>query len=420
VKRCHREGLSKKSAGKLIDAVEKPENLAKAVVELAAVVDAGTPLIKNCYNCESKQPMVFVVGEIIDAMNRDYGLGVGGYTKFDELGKQSRVAAEIMGKAVASHTKEVDDCKVALDTAKEVKATAEASLTSFEAEHNIATANRARRPATANRQNYATMANPASRLTAQAQQHKVLKDAFDSAVSDVEAKELLHNSAVEKLSKFKEGKLITEADFRDHGIKVVTPIFDDYRRLFLTPTGDYFKISAAYHAARVLNPLIAAEMSNVQVEEAVRQLKEFGFDEFRDGGGIIDEIVKEIPNYLARVRSTGVQFWNSVEGADEYDVKLAAKAVEEPEKYQNFTWKSDPIEKARRIWEWWRVNHNHPGMFHFAQAARLVALVQVSSASVERVFSQVKLICETTGVSPLEQNLQIRLFERCNVYPSDI
>ena len=44
--------------------------------------------------------------------------------------------------------------------------------------------------------------------------------------------------------------------------------------------------------------------------------------------------------------------------------------------------------------------------------ARLVALGQVSSATVERVFSQVQLICETTGVMPLEGNMQVRLFER--------
>jgi hypothetical protein len=49
-------------------------------------------------------------------------------------------------------------------------------------------------------------------------------------------------------------------------------------------------------------------------------------------------------------------------------------------------------------------------------AARLVVLVQESSASVEIVFSQVKLICETCGVSPLEETLATRLIERMNQY----
>ena len=85
-------------------------------------------------------------------------------------------------------------------------------------------------------------------------------------------------------------------------------------------------------------------------------------------------------------------------------------------KYGNKTWKDDPIEQARRVWEWWRANRSSPGIHFFATAARLLALVQVSSASVERIFSQVKLICETTGVQPLEETVEVRLFERCNTY----
>ena len=38
---------------------------------------------------------------------------------------------------------------------------------------------------------------------------------------------------------------------------------------------------------------------------------------------------------------------------------------------------------------------------HFVIAARHIALLQVSSACVERVFSQVTLICDTCGVNPL-------------------
>ena len=85
------------------------------------------------------------------------------------------------------------------------------------------------------------------------------------------------------------------------------------------------------------------------------------------------------------------------------------------DKYDGVTWKDDPIERARRIWEWWRAKRCTQ-LHHFTWAARLVALVQVSSASVERIFSQVKLIVETTGDNPLEETLTTRLMERCNVY----
>ena len=59
------------------------------------------------------------------------------------------------------------------------------------------------------------------------------------------------------------------------------------------------------------------------------------------------------------------------------------------------------------IWEWWRSNNRNPKIHYFAVAAGLVALVQVSNAKVERIFSQVKLICKTTGVNPLEETVEL-------------
>ena len=61
----------------------------------------------------------------------------------------------------------------------------------------------------------------------------------------------------------------------------------------------------------------------------------------------------------------------------------------------------------------WRRERSGEALPH---SARLVALVQLSSASVERIFSQVKLICESAGVSPLEETVICRVFERCNDY----
>ena len=77
-------------------------------------------------------------------------------------------------------------------------------------------------------------------------------------------------------------------------------------------------------------------------------------------------------------------------------------------------WKQDPAERARRLWEWWvpRV-----GEFTFwSKALRLVALVQPSSAEVERLFSQLKLILEQISVSGLEECYEGRTMTRVNVY----
>jgi hypothetical protein len=86
------------------------------------------------------------------------------------------------------------------------------------------------------------------------------------------------------------------------------------------------------------------------------------------------------------------------EGDDEDDVVKAATRtaarVIDAEK-----WEADPIERARRILEWWKARVKGVTFFkYWPLALRLVVLVQPSSAFVERVFSQIKLIIEQIGV----------------------
>jgi hypothetical protein len=77
------------------------------------------------------------------------------------------------------------------------------------------------------------------------------------------------------------------------------------------------------------------------------------------------------------------------------------------------TWEDDPGEEARRIWIWW--SYIRDKFNAFSHALRLVALVQTSSASVERLFSVLKLIVESIGHSMLEETLETRLFVKYNM-----
>lgn len=133
----------------------------------------------------------------------------------------------------------------------------------------------------------------------------------------------------------------------------------------------------------------------------------------------LEGMKKEVVAYKAAVNATALRdgtdndFWSGVEGAEEYDKSLKAKIKANP-RLEGKTWLDDPVEKARRLWEWWRVHH---GKFtYFSMAARLIVLVQASSCAVERVFSQVKYILETIGDSALEENIEGRLMERFNRY----
>ena len=61
---------------------------------------------------------------------------------------------------------------------------------------------------------------------------------------------------------------------------------------------------------------------------------------------------------------------------------------------------------CRRVWEWWvsRVLDEECPFVYFKKAVRLVALTQVSSASVERVFSICVQIMHACGVNIMQDN----------------
>ena len=75
-------------------------------------------------------------------------------------------------------------------------------------------------------------------------------------------------------------------------------------------------------------------------------------------------------------------------------------------------WKKDAEEYAHRIWEWWTTRVKEFPCH--ALVLRLVVLSQLSSCSVERVFSRLKLIRDRCGDALYEDMLEIRLFLQCN------
>ncbi len=73
---------------------------------------------------------------------------------------------------------------------------------------------------------------------------------------------------------------------------------------------------------------------------------------------------------------------------------------------------TEAFEKAGRI--------HREKLQYMKEAVRLVVLVQVSSAAVERVFSRLRLILETTQEGVLHDAITIRLFEAVNSKYYDI
>jgi hypothetical protein len=99
--------------------------------------------------------------------------------------------------------------------------------------------------------------------------------------------------------------------------------------------------------------------------------------------------------------------WGAVDGTEKYDND--AKKSHDGDKA---SWKSNGAEVARRVWEQWKAKG---GRFtYFKDAVRLVVLVQVSSACVERVFLQLKRILESSQHEILHDILEIWMFEGIN------
>jgi hypothetical protein len=121
--------------------------------------------------------------------------------------------------------------------------------------------------------------------------------------------------------------------------------------------------------------------------------------------------------------------WDTLPGAEKYDTDLRkdleAREGEPPNPatrvpQRQVSWLEDPNERARRIRLWWKVRvHEVEDYRFFNVALRLVALVQPSSCSLERNFSQLKLIVDACG-QMLQSTLESRMYERCNNGPNDL
>ena len=78
-------------------------------------------------------------------------------------------------------------------------------------------------------------------------------------------------------------------------------------------------------------------------------------------------------------------------------------------------WKDGNIKTARRIWEWWRARLRCVCVLkYWPEELRLVALVQPSSAKMERICSQLKLMLDAFSFNCLKKTVEARLFAREN------
>ena len=154
-------------------------------------------------------------------------------------------------------------------------------------------------------------------------------------------------------------KMLTKDVFIRHGQDCVKPGFEHYRKLFLETEGDYFNLKRAFNVARIFNVLVANDLTDQEISESINELHFFKFPEFTPT--FLCGLKAEIGIYKAAIRETSARdgtdadFWKHCPGAEKYDKALAKKNSGNDDLIIR-TWRDNPIEKARRIWEWWKVH----------------------------------------------------------------
>ena len=165
-------------------------------------------------------------------------------------------------------------------------------------------------------------------------------------------------------------------------------------------------------AAKLFDPFYLSKLNYNQVVLKIDNLKSFEYKEFT--AEFLANMKKEVPIVMEHVKQ---EFdWDSIEVSSRYVTRIQKQIRKKKLPNEGeIDWKEDIGERARRIWEWWRIRiiDNHEFLY-FSVALRLVVLTQTSSCSVERVFSQLTSITDVCGSRLLEDMIELRMVCRCN------
>jgi hypothetical protein len=218
---------------------------------------------------------------------------------------------------------------------------------------------------------------------------------------------------------------VTVAEFIKYGQDSVQPGYDYFKNLYINPDGKLRNLFLAFRGALIFDPMFLAEITVTAAHLLINDLLRFGFEEFNPQ--FISGMKLELKKLMTQAKQDFP--WDTLPGAAKYDADVTkavearlSDALDPATRVPNtpLTWREDPNERARRIWLWWKVRVYEVQDYRFFNVAlRLVALVQPSSCSLERDFSQLKVIVDACG-QMLQGTLESRMYERCNNGPNGL
>ena len=417
IKPCVAQEFSK-ATSKLLDAfLSDPYTMAIVLVEFGAITDAGVIFCTLTFFAESDQPLIFVAEslfrpliELVSHANPSSKI------KWDRLDACIDRALEFVEKAMQKFFDRIEQASLDLGTKK-------AALKNFQSEYkklvpsyNFANDDPDANDSSKKRPRSAATKNNARRQLQDANVTELYESIQDAKQAVVDAKATLQK-AQNTFETWKKGKHLTKDALYRHGKARLDSSIKYIISNMLEPSGDYFHPLRAAQAASVFNPLEMKGKSQQELAALLDHLPNFGYPEFSPG--FIEALKADIPFLKGLYDATSDDSWSNINGAMEYDAGTipASDGRGKGRPRTKDSWREDPVETARRIWEFWRVKmisgvKTIPNALE--EALCLVALAQLSSTSVERVFSQLKHIVETVCVSGLEDMYELRVFARTN------
>ena len=194
---------------------------------------------------------------------------------------------------------------------------------------------------------------------------------------------------------------------------VGAPVIAYYHKLFNTEGGDCYNIRQMVDAAKIFNPIFLTGHSDAEIINIIYPLADklsyFGYNMFTEE--FIAQLKKEMTKVVAEADLD--HNLHGISTSKTYKTRMQKRVKRKKLEHNiELDWRKDDGEYACRIWEWWSPRVKDFPVF--AVALRLVVLTQLSSCSVERVFSRLSVIEDVCGGGMLEDALEMRLFLQCN------
>ena len=441
VKEANINSWAEKSTTKLIQYIDSdPQIKAKIIVAMAAISYVGKPLCEACYLLEGNQNLIFCADAILEGVEMHLGRTLQETFDFGitdgALNDITTIIATIAEETLSPYLAEVDNAVATLRMdennllectrkVNDLKAEKEAIQTTIE--HNqqnarsreqqrrgqISSTQRASRRYRQNH-NYNDMnsGRTAERKEEGSEEEARLLEDINSRMENAilsfnharEAKESSEKALAmvkSTLEDMERDTLSDNDDIKAFANAIVKPCAKYFGQNFFSDNGSLTKFRTGLRGVRVFDPKYIHVRDVVTLEQYIDDLASFEISK-------INETLRAMMKSELADLKGDVSSWEI-----DFDKICKDLNVVDEEHDENFVkWEDDHSMHARCIWKWWGSKyHKYPG---FGSVVRSIALLQTSSASVERVFSQLKLIVGQIGQSALEDNFELRLMRRVN------